>query len=353
MTNVTAANAVDWAAELFQGVWFEVLTVVITLVIVMLTQSSTTKRPVAPISSKKGEDTDPGQSTPKRTQSRDSLGAALDELVTLAARRSHAAVLELYKEIRTQPKALRAAEAAASHSLQDVYTQVVCCAVRLDKPSYVKQVIEDMQANEVPRTATFYESTMKMLAAKRLFPEALAIYDQMVVEGIPPSPDACSCMINFHVESGNVGKAMEHFRNSPVDKFRPFIRGYVTMLKAFMRSGPPECVIELLGHMEQRGVSLDTVALNIALSALVNPGETQLAWDTLEKYHSLADLISYNTVVKGLVRTGEEDKAWGLLEVMRERGFEPNLVTYRTIAAVRGKYHDQARAMLRQMRPDR
>lgn len=241
------------------------------------------------------------------------------------------------------------------HSGLDLYTLLVFCAVRSSQPYMVGNLVDDMVRFKVPRTLSFYESTMKQLAGQKSYHCALSMYDRLAADGLVPSPIMCSCLISFAAEVGALDRAVEFFemlsRNTT-----PSIRAYMTILRVHGKRQDWESSLATLRSMQARGVALDNLVLNVTLATGVATGNVEATQALLDEAESIAsslpDVVSHNTVIKGHAARGDLAAAKACLQRMRTRGLAPNAITYNTImdAAVRSSQIDQAWALLAEMR---
>eukprot|EP00913_Durusdinium_trenchii_P009239 g8685.t1 len=237
----------------------------------------------------------------------------------------------------------------AKHTLVEVYSSLVYCVVRASRFNLVERLLDDMISKGVARPLHFYESTMKQLAGPA-YKFALSVYDRLAADGLEPSPVTLSCLINFAAEVGELRRAVSFFEIlSSVST--PSIRAYMTVLRvhSLRQAGGKnqtmvsmfcyECVqdwpsaMSTINDMKCRGVAVDTLALNVALS-------TGVMADHLEAVEALAssvDIVSYNTLIKGYALRSNLAKAEQAFQSLLRRGLRPNAITFNTImdAAVR------------------
>merc|ERR1719401_3207317 len=97
--------------------------------------------------------------------------------------------------------------------------------------------------------------------------------------------------------------------------------------------------LALIRDMQSRNAPLDSLVLNIVLSAGVGAGQLDAAKTLLQEFANigLADVVSYNTLMKGFAQQKSVDQALTLLDDMCEAGVKPNAITFNTAidAAVR------------------
>lgn len=274
-----------------------------------------------------------------------------------SAARSMASALELYEQMKASGEDMRLTDHVknSKYSAMDFYNSLVQCAIRTGKVQIIADLVANMRKTDVPRTCAFYESAMKILAGKKMYKEALAMYDELLKDGLEPSPVTCSCLINFAVEIGNLDQAVSFFEKlSAVD--RPSIRAYMTILRVFSKQGDWARSIEIMKDMQNRGQEPDCLILNIVLATCVAGDQLDRAEKLLKETRSLnqktVDVVSYNTLIKGYAQKGELGKALASLEEMTGHGVEPNNITFNTImdSAVRCRQPAEAWRVLKVMR---
>jgi len=184
---------------------------------------------------------------------------------------------------------------------------------------------------------------MKLLAGKRLYAEALKVYDESQKDGVTLSAVAYSCLINFAVEVEEPDRARAFF-DKLTEITTPSIRGYMSILRLYSQKGMWEEGIALLGHMQERNVPVDILVLNMALGACVRAEKLSAAEDLLESFKSVRDVISFNNVIKAYANAGNYKKAVDMVAKIKESGLCPSMVTYNTAmdACVRAREYEAA-----------
>merc|ERR1719162_483033 len=148
----------------------------------------------------------------------------------MRANHLHLQVKELARANSLTCRCKELARASAHHSVLDVYSALVQCAVRVGRPQLVEQLMDDLASARVERTLSFYESAMKVLASKKHYKEALAVYNRLDAGGLKASPVTLSCLINFTAELGDFDRAIAFFEQLSVVS-TPSIRAYMTALR--------------------------------------------------------------------------------------------------------------------------
>lgn len=281
----------------------------------------------------------------------------LNTIMERASNKNSTEALALYAGLRSNGQHLRIKEflqTSSRHSALDFYSALVQSAVRASKPQLVGELLEDMAAAEIERTLSFYESVMKVLAGKKHYQQALAVYDRLTLEGLMASPVTLSCLINFTVELGELDRAIGFFEQLSSISI-PSIRAYMMALRVYSKRQDYTKSLEILRSMQARSVPIDSLILNSVLSTGVAAGKGEAAEALLHEMSKTnaeaVDVISYNTVLKGYAHSKIADKALRLLDRMLDRGVTANSITFNTVmdAAVRGSHVADAWNVLERM----
>jgi pentatricopeptide repeat protein len=251
----------------------------------------------------------------------------------------------------------------SNHTGQEFYSALVQCAVREGQPERVEQLLDDMKGAQIERTLAFYESVMKVLAGKKHYQEALAVYNRLHSEGLKASPVTLSCLINFTAELGDYDSAIWFFEELSSTS-TPSIRAYMVVLRVYSKRQDWTKSLEIFRDMQARDVAIDSLILNAVLATGAAVGKTEAAeallHDVAESKKEIIDIISYNTVLKGYAHQKMGEKSRKLFDCMLARGAKPNGITFNTVmdALVRGGHLTDAWDVLDQMqqadiRPDK
>jgi pentatricopeptide repeat protein len=263
--------------------------------------------------------------------------------------------LALYEDLRSSHPRIQALLNSARHSGLEFYSAMVQSAVRAGRLEMVETLLDDMARSQIERTLSFYESTMKVLAGKKHYRQALAVYSRLNSEGFKASPVTLSCLINFAAELGELDAAIGFFEQL-ASTSTPSIRAYMMALRVYSKRQDWTKSIEIFRSMQARGVTIDSLIVNSVLATGVAAGKTEateaLLHETAETNPSVVDTISYNTVLKGYAHQKIAGKALGVLDTMLKRGTKPNGITFNTVmdAAVRGNQAEDAWRTLESMR---
>lgn len=285
-------------------------------------------------------------------QPRVQLHTMIDAIIDRASRRSAPEALTLYAQLRGSGHHLQIKELVrtSAHSAIEFYTTLVQCAIRADRPHLVEQIFEDMVCADVPRPLELYESAMKLLAGKKQYHHALAVYELLRAEGLQPSAVTLSCLINFTAELEKYDQALQFFDQLAATA-TPSIRAYMTVLRVHAKRQDWPASKAIIKDMQNRGVAIDSLVLNIALATGVAAGKAVGTNALLNEFKEFADVVSYNTVIKVYAHQKDACMARDMLDLMVSRSVTPNAITFNTVmdAAVRKGQVDDAWQVLHQM----
>jgi len=260
----------------------------------------------------------------------------------LRARGQHLHITELlHASLRAKP---------SSFSALDIYGALVVSAIGGSQPQLVEDLFDDMCLAQVERPLGFYESTMKVLAGRKYYREALSVYDRLDSDGLKPSLTTLSCLISFASECGELERATGFFEQLAATS-NPSIRAYMTILRVYSQKQEWTKSLKVFQSMVARSPSVDTVVLNIVLGTGVAAGQSEAAEALLHEMatttEEVVDVISYNTILKGQ----SADKSLQILACMLERRVKPSGGTFNTVmnAVVMGSKLDGALKVLDQM----
>lgn len=285
------------------------------------------------------------------------INEAIYSMKEMPGTKSANKVLSLYSDLHNNFKDMRILEVArrSNHSADEFYTTVVQCAIRVGKYHLVEGLIDDMVQQGVARPLAFYESAMKQLAGQKHYHMALNMYDRLVADGLQPSAVTCSCLISFAAEVGELQRAIGFFEKlSSLTK--PSIRAYMTVLRVHAKRQDWPASLATFRDMQKRGVSVDSLVLNVILATGVASDQIEAVEQLLIEADGftppISDVVSYNTLIKGYAQRNDSSKAMQVIKRMRGRGLMTNAITFNTAmdAAVRSVRSGEAWELLQEMR---
>lgn len=215
--------------------------------------------------------------------------------------------------------------------VEQLLVELASTSVRAGRGDGVLRFIRQVPIIGESMPATLFSSVVRACAAKRLFKEAVSVYDAIKKAGLEIDDRALwSTLVFCSVEVGDDQKCFEIF-----EKFKkltvPSSKDYANMIRlAAMRNNWKQG-LALLREMEKNGQEVDNVVYNTALAACVSAQQMDVAEGLLlemEKRDGVADCITYNTLMKGYTRSGKLDKCFEIQHKMRSNGVEASQVTF-------------------------
>lgn len=268
-------------------------------------------------------------------------------------------ILSLYSELRQTLRmtgqTMPDITSKSQHRASDFYTSLVQLVIRTGKSNLLTLIIDDMAAQGVTRTIQFYESAMKQLAVQKQFRVALSIYDKLLEEGLETSTVTYSCLVRFASEVGDLPRAKFFFEKLS-SLTTPSIRAYMTILGVHNKRQDWNMAVDTIHDMVNRGVPVDSLALNIALSTGVAADKVSEILDLLAEAEAMEpfvpDVVSYNTVIKASAQRSDYANSMKVLKRMLKHNIKPNAITYNSLmdAAIRAGKPEQAWNMFEDMK---
>lgn len=209
--------------------------------------------------------------------------------------------LAIYEELKANGEHLGIKDhASGKHSPTDVFNLLVQCAGRVGWFGIIESLLDDMANAGIERSLGFYEGTMKMLASKKCYKEAMCVCSRLEADGLEPSPVTLSCLINFAVEIGDIDRAIGFF-NRLASTSTPSIRAYMTILRVHSKRHDWIKSLALIRDMQHRQAPIDSLVLNVVLATGVAAVALDAAKELLAEFSEIkiADVISFNTLMKG------------------------------------------------------
>eukprot|EP00747_Dinoflagellata_sp_TGD_P110795 gnl/TRDRNA2_/TRDRNA2_171065_c0_seq4.p1 gnl/TRDRNA2_/TRDRNA2_171065_c0~~gnl/TRDRNA2_/TRDRNA2_171065_c0_seq4.p1 ORF type:complete len:639 (+),score=124.54 gnl/TRDRNA2_/TRDRNA2_171065_c0_seq4:161-1918(+) len=246
-------------------------------------------------------------------------------------------------------------EELGRHTVLDFFNAVIKSASLTCQPGLAVKVMEDMDDMGIHVPLELYDTTIRILAGKKHFRGAIAVYDRMAAKNVEPTGVMLSCLTSFAAELGEWSRMLEFFdKLSNIET--PSIRAYMTVLRAHAKRGDWMNSKLVFQDMQRRNVHMDSLVLNAVLSTGVTLDHIEDAEELFEAAvrinPNLGDIVSYNTLLKGYAKRHDALRAQRLLVRMQELEVRPNAISFNTTidAAVRSSRCDDAWALLEQMK---
>jgi len=159
---------------------------------------------------------------------------------------------------------------------------------------------------------------------QRQLTEALAVYEELLAEGLTPSRYTHSGLINAYISSGDVQGARRSFAAMTGSGIRPNVVIYTTLLKGYCAVGDTAAALALFEAMAKE-----------------------------EPLPVKPDLRSVNTFIRGCIRVGEIQEADKAFQAMEPRwGLEPDATSYKYMIKLlaQGLRFNEVKELLKDLR---
>jgi len=156
-------------------------------------------------------------------------------------------------------------------------------------------------------------------------------------------------MICFAADCGEYELAM-HFYSKLCVSAAPNLRTCMTMLQVHSKRGDWQAALAVYRGMQMRKVKIDSHVLNMVMGICAAAGRAIEVERLLAEAEAdasqliLADTVSYNIVLKAYTLHRDYPNAVKVLARMRERGLEPNSITYNSLIDAAARTDEAAAA---------
>lgn len=233
----------------------------------------------------------------------------------------------------------------------DMYTYGIILqsfAMRGDVES-MSTLLEQMRAAGIQPDKACYTTAIALLAQRKDARAAEDLYRRALNEGVRPDSHMVGALMHAHVEAASwrgVIRTFEYMRVSAARGMRLSIEVYNTLLKAYVLIGAPFRVVAgIFQRLESVGVRPDAYTFSVLIQSACDSGMIDVAMDLYAELDRLAEdwrnaiqlSTSVHTIlIDGLLRKGNRARARAVFDRMKERGFEPNAITYNAIIRAYG-----------------
>ncbi|KAG8372816.1 hypothetical protein BUALT_Bualt12G0106400 [Buddleja alternifolia] len=227
-----------------------------------------------------------------------------------------------------------------------------------------KQWLRALQVFEMLKVQPFYypkEGTyMKLLVllGKSGQPgQACQLFDEMVEEGLEPTPELYTALLGACCRSNLIDKAfsiLEQMKSLP--HCQPDVYTYSILIKACVDACRFELVESLYDQMAERLIIPNTVTQNIVLSGYGKAGKYEemekVLSRMLESITSMPDIWTMNTILSLFGNEGQIEMMEQWYEKFRNFGVEPETRTFNILIGAYGKkrMYDKMSSVMEYMR---
>lgn len=224
----------------------------------------------------------------------------------------------------------------SSHGLWDSLIQGLC--IKRKDPEKALSLLRDCLRNHgmLPSSFTFC-SLVHGFSSQGNMSKAIEVLELMSDEKIkyPFDNFVCSSVISGFCKIGKPEFAVDFFKNAiKSGALRPNLVTYTALVGSLCKLGKVHEVYDLVGKMENEGVTFDVVFYSSWICGFISGGFLE---EMLRKKSEMIrkgirpDSISYTIMIDGFSKLGDVEKAVGFLKKMMNDGIEPNSVTFTAI----------------------
>lgn len=192
--------------------------------------------------------------------------------------------------------------APASRPDHVTYTTVISALVGAGDMARARAVLNEMAAARVPANRVTYNVLLKGYCQQLQIGQARELFEEMVTDaGIQPGVVTYNTLMDGCVLTDDSAGALAFFNEMRSRGIAPSTVSYTTLMKAFAVSGQPKVAHKVFEEMER------------------DPRVT-------------VDRAAWNMLVEGYCRLGLVETAKQVVERMKERGVQPDVATYGSMA---------------------
>merc|ERR1719161_2055930 len=173
---------------------------------------------------------------------------------------------------------------------------------------------------------TLYSALLNVYSVCEMHDMVCDLYEnEMVPRSIKPDSQVGDIIMKSAMQCGRNSLAQSVFAGAAGD-----ISKHMAMIKACSRERNLQGAVDVFERLKSSGASLNSMAYNSLLDACIQCDDTVLAGKHFEqmKADGFIDTVSFNIMLKMYLRQNKHDDAQMLLKEMRERGLQPNKITY-------------------------
>ncbi|XP_061351345.1 pentatricopeptide repeat-containing protein At3g09650, chloroplastic [Gastrolobium bilobum] len=199
-------------------------------------------------------------------------------------------------------EAMRHQDDSGSHPDHVSYTTVVSALVKVGSMDRARQVLAEMTRIGVPANRITYNILLKGYCKKLQIDMARELLKEMADDaGIQPDAVSYNILIDGCILIDDSSGALAFFNEMRARGIAPTKISYTTLMKAFALSGQPKLARKVFDEM-------------------VNDPRVKV------------DLIAWNMLVEGYCKMGMLEEAKKVIQMMKEKGFYPDVSTYGSLA---------------------
>ncbi|KAI0650527.1 hypothetical protein C8Q79DRAFT_1116133 [Trametes meyenii] len=219
----------------------------------------------------------------------------------------------------------------------------------------MSSLLDQMRDSGIQPSFIIYTTLITTLANRRDPMAAERVFKRAVDEGVTPDRRMVSALMNAYVESGSwqgVIRAFDYLNTAGRPGASVTIEVFNTLMKAYVLIGAPfRLVANLFRRLGAAKLNPDGRTFALLIQSACDSGFMDIAEDLYEEMERLStseertalrgDIYCLTILMRGYLVLNRRMKAKGVLDRMREKGIQPNAVTYAGILKAYGEQNTE------------
>lgn len=182
-----------------------------------------------------------------------------------------------------------------------------------------------------------YTTVISALVAAGDMPRARAVLGEMAAAGVPANRVTYNVLLKGYCQQLQISKARELLEEMVTGAgIQPGVVTYNTLMDGCVLADDSAGALAFFNEMRSRGIAPSTVSYTTLMKAFAVSGQPKLAHKVFEEMERdprvTVDAAAWNMLVEGYCRLGLVDTAKQVVERMKERGAQPDVATYGSLA---------------------
>ncbi|CAO2171104.1 unnamed protein product [Urochloa humidicola] len=182
-----------------------------------------------------------------------------------------------------------------------------------------------------------YTTVISALVAAGDMGRAHAVLDEMAEAGVPPNRITYNVLLKGYCQQLQIGKARELFDEMVNGAgIQPDVVTYNTLMDGCVLTDDSAGALAFFNEMRSRGIAPSTVSYTTLMKAFAVSGQPKMAHKVFEEMERdprvAVDRAAWNMLVECYCRQGLVESAKQVVERMKERGVQPDVATYGSLA---------------------
>ncbi|CAO2198001.1 unnamed protein product [Urochloa humidicola] len=182
-----------------------------------------------------------------------------------------------------------------------------------------------------------YTTVISALVATGNMARAHAVLDEMAEDGVPPNRVTYNVLLKGYCQQLQISKARELFEEMVKGAgIQPDVVTYNTLMDGCVLTDDSAGALAFFNEMRSRGIAPSTVSYTTLMKAFAVSGQPKMAHKVFEEMERdprvAVDRAAWNMLVECYCRQGLVESAKQVVERMKERGVQPDVATYGSLA---------------------